>query len=119
MFKKFRKYLIVLMAVVMVASLAVIPTAALTGDVVEGVYQSGGYWYKHVHTYAIESTQSNRFHTWARVDFPSGGGVCDYDPDNFEIGIRMGMSDAYGDLCANSALADSFYGYGDYGFDWI
>lgn len=117
MFKKMRKYLIVLMAVVMVASIAVIPTAAIYGDVngddpSEGVYQSGGYWLKQVHTYAIEDTYA--FYTWARVYYP-GGGSCDYDSDNHSAGSRIGYSDAYGDLCGNSALAYSFSGSGGFG----
>ena len=59
MFKKIRKYLIVLMAVVMVASLAVIPTsAAMTGSSLSWVESDYWYvnWWRYVYAYG-DSTQ--------------------------------------------------------------
>ena len=66
MFKKFRKYLIVLMAVVMVPSFAVIPTsAAITGgkwSTIEGTV----LFYRNVFVWS-ESTQGQGQYCWAEV----------------------------------------------------
>ena len=110
MFKKFRKYLIVLMAVAMVASFAVIPTsAAYTGYVDSYLAQYGGMYWKQVNA-RCDSTDPHW--CWARVD-DHDGNVYDYYYDSQMTASAVAV--ASGPHLSSMHDADQYPGYGSYG----
>lgn len=110
MYKKFRKYLVILMAVAMVASFAVVPTsAAYTGNVDSNILLYGGMYWTHVEAWC---ESSDPHWCWAEVDYPDGR-VYDYYYDSQMTAMAVAV--ASGPHLPTMQMAGQYPGFGAYG----
>lgn len=110
MVKKFQKLLVVLMAVAIAASLAVIPTsAAYTGHVDSYIAQYGGMYWTQVNAWC---ESSDPHWCWAEADHPDGR-IYDYYFDSQMT--MMAVATASGPHLSTMQAAAQYPGFGDYG----
>ena len=109
---KIKKYLVVLLAVLMLASLAVIPTsAAYTGNT--SIITQHDFWYVHYWTEVDVWCESDDPHwCWARVDDPDGD-IYDYYFDSQMTAKAVAY--ARGLEFLKEIDAAQYVGSGDYG----
>ncbi len=108
--KKLQKLFVVLFAVAIVPSLAVVPvSAAYIGYVDSYIEQYGGMYWTHVEAWC---ESSDPHWCWAEVDYPDGR-IYDY---YFDSQMTMkAVATASGPHLPNMQAAAQYPGFGDYG----